>query len=250
MKQPDVFYDKYTINNTTVHDLQSSFALGGYSMCENCVTATNPVERFKVKDSHRRQLPKKIEIIKQNEPVIHAHKQHHIRNHDKIGLTGTNYYQDVLLAAMDELSAATAGYLYGTELAHQGINMYSVASAMYGASDWLSNPNIMPDYVGACVDRVQLIMLGTLIDSEMNRYSLEYMQRIYKNFPGVLFKKDFYARIKDMFTYDGYCIMDDARMPPEVLNVWRTVQDNFQRIKKDCLTRNCAMIDRTIGFYF
>ena len=250
-QEPKILYKNIIINNDNIDDFLEN-PYGGV-FC----ASTNTITIFQYTISNDIPEPKKSDaksIAKDatdgHDGVI-IHEKQHWRNHILVPKFSEfcfmNYYQEISLLCLDEISAITAQILYDTPKYKQmGISQETVACSMLESTYYFQN-YYFQDYISRFVSEI-LENHHLDIRATTPKKAFAYLKRLqhtYKTCPTELFDKRFHDTVKGFFTYDDNCILND-KISSSTKNVWDTVKMNLSQIKQDSLVETFRMINKIL----
>ena len=251
MKKPQIVYQTVTINNRNVDDFLAAQDAGAYDEDTNSIILFSYKPSKRLKKSVRDEVNSLIQYTYKNRPCTVAHEMHHWRNRQRLGdlaqFARCNYYQEMSLKSLDEMSAFTAGVLYSEPmLLEHGVCPETVAIAMHAGTCEFIDGAGLTYYLDSFGDLLKQGISADLRSGATCPKMLSRQRNLYQQTPDKLFDRRFHNAVNRMFTYDRYCIFRDCDAPADIRPLMDEVHDNMQRAKQSYLDRATEIIDMTL----
>lgn len=247
MKQPRIIYKHVTINNKNVDSFLHVQKMAKYDVDSQCIIVYDYAIERGLDFARLGPAMATINNIMLMRPRSIAHETQHWRNAHVVDnvydFCGCNYFQEISLYCLDELSAFTAGAFYSNPaLKSNGANARTIIAAMdEGITEFLDGAGLT-FYLEDLLDFVRDGVSTDIAERYASVYDLIDLQRQYKFDAKSLFGREFYDVVRRYFTFDGYCILDERNIPSDMRNIWRDIIAKCQRIKSAYLSRTNAML--------
>ncbi len=247
--EPKILYKDIIINNSNIDDFLHTKHAGAYCYDTNTIVLYNYIISDDVSDPAKAAEAKDVaQYTIETRPSTIVHERRHWHNRRIVprfqDFCLMNYYQEVSLMCLDEISAITADILYTTpKYKELGVCQATVLCSMLEATD---------RFKGYCIEEYVTRFLGSIssgyhLDVQAvtpnKAYAyLQQLQREYEHAPQKLFDKHFQDAVKGYFTFDGYCVLDD-KISANAQDAWKLVQQNFAQIKQKSIADTHNMIN-------
>lgn len=246
MNKPKIVHKKVVLNDKNIDD----FLVGQTAAQYYTGTKTIIVRDYKIGPTvPADKVAKASEIIKlleDNKEGFLVHEKHHWHNNitcgDVTDNTGINYFQEIALYCLDEISAFAATALYtDPDAKKRGINAYSVAYAISAGVQEFADGHGLDIYLSKITDGVRS---GVELDLQYKTIGIDYLGRLsqeYRLNRKNLFNERFYEIANTYFTYDNYCIFQD-KLSPQLEAAFTMVRVEIQ----DVVLAYCNALDKML----
>lgn len=249
LAEPKILYKNIVINNSNIDDFLNTAHGGGYHYDTNTIILYNYTISNDISDAQKAAEAKSIaQTAIERRPSTIVHEKRHWHNRTIVprfqDFCLMNYYQEVSLQCLDEISAITADILYTTHKYKElGVCQATVICSMLEATDRFKN-YYLDEYVHRFIDWISSSyhLDVELLTTQKAYACLQQLQNTYEHTPQKLFDKRFQDAIKGYFSFGEYCILDD-KISSSSKDAWKLVQQNFAQIKQRCITDVHKMIN-------
>ncbi|MBO4672343.1 MAG: hypothetical protein J5608_01675 [Alphaproteobacteria bacterium] len=250
--EPQIVYKTVTINEELIDKFLDRPFGGYYSQCDNTITMLNYTISGNLSTQQQDTVKAVISIIEQERDSILEHEKQHWRNHRAIPnfhtACGLNYYQEIYLNCLDEVSALTAGTLFKPEYQQIGINQRSVLCVMSESTEYFCKQffdQYIQDFTQRAAHRhwmdVEVFLLPTT-----SHQRLQDLQKTFQNEPEKLFNEEFYLLMTRLFEFSGYNVWHD-KLKPKNQEFMDMLNDNLFMLKAKSMAETSKMIDTLIS---
>lgn len=228
MQEPKIVYKQIIINNTNVGEFLEAQKAAEYRAASNSIILYDYSLSDDLGFGTSKKVRKIINHIRKERSYSLEHETQHWRNQSAVGdaadIANRNYYQEILLYCMDELSAFTAAAFYtNRHLTCRGACADSIVIAMHsGISEFVYGAGTTC-YLQNMVRWVHDFIMSDLKRGFIDIAHLQRLQTRKRRNPNGLFGKRYHNAVKKYFTFDGYCIMDD-KLSGYALGLWNEIQ--------------------------
>ena len=252
LAETKILYQDTVINNNNIDDFLNTPHGGAYHYDTNTIILYNYIISQDILDAQKAAEAKSIiHTAIKHRPSTIVHEKRHWHNRTIVprfqDFCLMNYYQEVSLQCLDEISAITADILYTTPRYKKlGICQATVLCSMLEATERFKN-SCLDEYLNRFIDWISesYHLDVELLTVEKAYVFLQQLQATYKDAPQKLFDKRFHDAVKGYFTFDNYCILND-KISPMAKEAWTLVQQNLAQIKQRCIAEVHKMINTII----
>ena len=251
MSQPWIECQTVIINSKNVDDFLHSHTAGMFDVGTNIITDYRFVVGDDLTGPVRERVRRIIDILNAEHDITIAHETQHLYNRRKIGdfveFAGGNYFQEMSLYCLDELSAFTGGILHGDPtLVARGTTPETVAVAMNAGVQEFINGTGCTFYLDGLSQQLTDAVFVDLFNRDTRPRGLKKQCVLYRNAPERLFSPRFYRAVNQLFTYDDYCIFADNKLTPPVRNLMSETQHDIRRVNKMYLDKTLSVLENYI----
>ncbi|MBE6461490.1 MAG: hypothetical protein E7006_01450 [Alphaproteobacteria bacterium] len=253
MQEPKIVYKQITINNANIDEFLQMQQAARYKATSNSIIIYDYTldDSAGLEYSKSRQARKIIKFVRQDRSRSIEHETQHWRNWCAVGdvaeVTMDNYYQEILLYCLDEISAFTAAAFYSSRhLSCRGACAETISIALHsGISEFVYGAGLsfyLEDLVQYTLDTIK----ADLRSGYVNIKRLKQLQsRTHRN-PNGAFSRRFRRAARHYLTFDGYCILDD-KLSGDALQMWHSVIKMLQDIRSIYTQSLSRAIDNLIA---
>ena len=249
LAEPKIYYKDILINNSNIEEFLNTPHGGAYDYDTNTIILYNYTISNDISDAQKAAEAKSIaQTAIEHRPSTIVHEKRHWHNRTIVprfqDFCLMNYYQEISLQCLDEISAITADILYTTPRYKKlGICRATVLCSMLDATERFKN-SCLDEYLNRFIDWiVSNYHFDVKAVTAKKAYAyLQQLQNTYEHNSQKLFDKRFHDAVKGYFTFDGYCILND-NISDASMGAWKLVQQNFAQIKQRCITDVHKMIN-------
>ncbi len=224
MQGARIIYSTITLNDQNIDAFLETCKYGDFIPGRDYIRLYNYVIGSVSDAAKAHAAAKAIEKVIRKRPEAIAHEQWHFHNDQIIGniadLCGNNYYQEVVIHCIDELSARAAGILYSDpDCTQYGVRAGTILYAMLAGCDEIASYDDMcNDYVEHFVDDTGMRIIDDLADGHTTIADLVQLQNNYKYNRRVLYNSPkFHNILREMFTFDGQYMLNQIHKMPDDL---------------------------------
>lgn len=252
LAEPKILYKDIIINNNNIDDFLNTPHGGAYHYDTNTIILYNYIISQDILDAKKAAEAKSItHTAIEHRPSTIVHEKRHWHNRTIVprfqDFCLMNYYQEVSLQCLDEISAITADILYTTpKYKKLGICQATVLCSMLEATERFKN-SCLDEYLNRFIDWISesYHLDVELLTVEKAYVFLQQLQATYKDAPQKLFDKRFHDAVKGYFTFDDYCILND-KISDASMDAWGLMLQNFAQIKQKANAKTHKMINTII----
>lgn len=245
--EPPIVKKRVTINNRNVDEFLTLPQHGAMNWDTGCIE----IFEYRISKSlppEKYSIAQKISaLIKSSRPQTIHHETRHWQNYKKIGdfadFAQCNYFQEVSLYYLDEISAFCAGVLYSDKvLVSFGPIPDSVIAATQMALDQFTHPDCFEFYLSDITEQMTNNIISDLNNGLITKKQLRRMQTMYNTDPDKLFSKKYHSAIKSFFTFDGTYVLDYKNIPEHSYAALDCILSEMKKIRHQYLTRTNDII--------
>ena len=251
MKEPEVICKRVHIDNSNLADFFAAQPSAFYNMYKNQIILYDYTISDDLKYPDAVRARKIVKLLQKERPCSLEHETQHWRNVKNAGdpalVANGNYYQEVALAYLDEMSAFTAqNYYYDRQINCLGPCAETITAALYfGISEFAYGAG-MTFYLRDILQKMRENILYDLKKGYTDIATLQKLQERMRKNPAGLFNKRFRGAVRHYFTFDGYCIMDD-KVYGEAKEICRSIKKIHKTIKNKYMQQTQKLIDEIIA---
>lgn len=256
MQQPTVVYHNVNIDDKNVQDfisLETPMVYGQFNRNTGVVNIYRYIVNGVSDEFQRTAAILRAGDAMSKEPITIAHETRHWYNLTNFGRPETfakTYYEFVSLIALDEISAFTAGFLFGDPKMGE-INEDKVGKiiiAMHAATSlYLSG---LDAYLDKYYKTLKISILGALQSGCISFEQLRAMRATEKAGSKDMYSKNFKSVSVSYMTFDGICVFHDKKIAPHLQTIWAQTRENIQEIKSKCLSVVSKTLDECIDLEY
>ena len=239
------------INSKNVNEFLRSHTTGMFDVATNIISDYRFVVGDDLTGPVRDRVVRIIDRLNAEHDITIAHETQHLQNRRKIGdfveFAHGNYFQEMSLYCLDELSAFAGGILRGDPvLAERGTTPETVAVAMNAGVQEFINGTGCTFYLDGLSQQLTDAVFVDLFNRDTRPKVLKKQCSMYRNAPESLFGPRFYRAVNQLFTYDDYCIFNDAKLAPPVRNLMAETQCDIKRVNRLYLDKTLSVLENYV----
>ena len=251
MRQPWIDYETVVINRKNVDVFLADCTSGRFYSDKNTIVLYSFVVGDDLPHQLRTQVASVVRSLNADRDYALAHEIKHWDNLNAIGdiaeITRGNYYQEIYLNCLDELSAFTASVLRTSpELMSRGVTPETVAISMkLGVQEFVYGNGYL-FYLDSLSQQLAENVFVDLRNQDMTIKRMRRQRDLYRMSPDKLFDVRFHRMAQQMFTFDNYCILRDASLNAHVDKIMNDTYKNIAQIKSRYLSRATDVLENFI----
>lgn len=250
MQEPKIVYKKIILNGKNVSSFLGLQNRGACDIINNCIILYRYVIGKGLSIKQEKHAQELINFIQHYEYLTIAHEMHHWKNYAQGGypmdLANGNYYKEISLYYLDEMSAFSAGALrYQQNKQKHNTRADNIVQAIHSGIAEFIDETVYADYMRTLIKWIRYSILSDLRDGSVTITELINLQKNFHKNSQAMFDDDFHDAVKKYFTFDGYCVMND-KLSGKTLKLWREIENALEQIKFEYLTKTDEIITNII----
>ena len=252
MKKPKIVYERVTINNANIDSFLAAQHMAKYDTGSDRIIVYDYAIDSSVDFLKKGAALQTLDFIRTMRPRSIAHEMQHWRNSRVVDnvydFCNGNYFMEMSLYCLDELSAFTAGAFYSNPvLRSSGANARTIIVAMDEGISEFADSSVMNFYLNNISNFIRDGIDQDISEQYTNVYELIDLQKRYAFDPKSLFDHRFYDVVRAYFTFDGYCILKDRNIPSDMRDIWQSVISNCNKIKSAYLSQTNKILSEFLS---